>query len=94
MEEIEKYLLEDEESQKSEDDSTPEIEPQINSSSVISPLTIDQAVQSPNNSNSYYNNIAAINHTSSDVTTINHRNNTHQIYQPIHHRYFNNNYGI
>lgn len=94
MEEIEKYLLEDEGSQKSEDESTLEIESQINGSD-ISPLTIAQNVQLPNNENAYYdNNNAAIVHAPSDVTTINYRNNTNQVYQPIHHRHFNNNYGI
>lgn len=94
MEDIEKYLLDDEDFQKSEDELTLEIEPQVNTvSDNISPLTSAQTIQSPNSNNSYFNNDSAIVHTSSDITTINHRNNTHQLYQPTH-RHFNNNYGI
>jgi len=46
----------------------------------------------PDSNIGYYNHYE-LTHTAPDVTTINYRNNTNQIYQPIHHRHFNNNYG-
>lgn len=97
---IEKYLLEDE----VEDESDEEVEQlenqstfqnnqsQINTiSDSKSPITLVKTIDLPDSNISYYNNYELA-HTSQDVPTINYRN-TNQIYQPIHHRHFNNNYG-
>lgn len=106
MTDIEKHLLEekddyaeiaDEEPQQLfEERSTLETEPIANNvSNSISPLTIDQTVQSSNSNNHYYNfNNSESVHTTPNVTTINHRSNTNQATSPIHQRHFNNNYGI
>lgn len=106
MTDIEKHLLEDkddyteiadeEPQQLFEEQSTLETNLFVNTvSNSISPLTIDQTIQSSNSNNRNYNfNTSESVHTTSNVTTINHRNNTNQANQPIHHRHFNNNYGI
>lgn len=104
VENIEKHLLEiedeneetvDEESQHIlSDQAAIEFIPQNNTlPNSIPPLTIDQRAQSPNSNNSYLNYNADITHSTSSTTNINHRSNTHQTYQPIYHRNFNNNYG-
>jgi hypothetical protein len=101
VENLEKYLLEDEEcfeetaDEQFEEQSTFEIKEQfITVPNNISPMTINQTIQSPNNTSGFYsyNNSELV--PLSDIATINHRNNTHQTYQPIHHRHFNNNYGM
>jgi len=95
---IEKYFLEDE-LQEESDEETQQFEDQSkfkNNNSEIniisenkSPVTLAEKMHMPDIDIGYYNNT----HTTQDVTTINFRNSTNQIYQPIHHRHFNNNYG-
>lgn len=101
MNDIEKYLLEDDEDPLLDEKSKQLFESkstlEMNSvSDNTSPLTLVQTIQSPNSNNSYYNyNNSELVHTPSNLTTINHRSNTaHQTNQPVHHRIFNNNYGI
>lgn len=101
MENLEKYLLEDQDDyeetadEKFENQSTFEIKEQIITvPNNTSPLILDQTIQSPNSIGGFYNhNNSELVH-SSDLATINHRSNTHQTYQPIHQRHFNNNYGM
>lgn len=107
MKDIEKYLLEDEDNSENtlldekseqlfENQSTLEIKTQMdNAFDNVSSLPLAQTIQSPNSNNSYYNyNNSEITNTTSNLTTINHRSNTHQTNQPVHHRLFNNNYGM
>lgn len=102
VEDIEKYLLEDEttdiveESQLFDDHSILETKPSIhNTIGHISQQTLDQPTQLANNDNNYYiYNSPQLVHSVSNPSTVNHRNSTHQTFQPIHHRNFNNNYGI
>ncbi|XP_022172907.1 zinc finger protein-like 1 isoform X1 [Myzus persicae] len=101
---IEKYLIEDE-LHELEEESDEEIQQfenlstlkdntsQINiSGNNISPITLAEKMHLPDSNIGYYNNYELA-QTIPDVTTINYRNNTNQMYQPIHHRHFNNNYG-
>lgn len=100
MEDLEKYLLEDKDDyeeiadEQFDDQSTFGTKQHINTvTNNTSPFTLDQTIQLPNSKSGFYNyNNSELVH-SSDVTTINHRGNTHQTYQPIHHRHFNN-YGM
>jgi len=101
---IEKYLIEDElhELGEESDEEIQQFENQStlkNNTSQInintdnkSPITLAEKMSLPDSSIGYYNHYE-LTHTAPDVTTINYRNNTNQIYQPIHHRHFNNNYG-
>ncbi|XP_025198372.1 zinc finger protein-like 1 homolog [Melanaphis sacchari] len=94
---IEKYLLEDENHELEESDE--EIQQFENNKSQMNIISDNKSPISPvekmhlANSNIDYYNHYELAHTTPDVTTINYRNNTNQIYQPIHHRHFNNNYG-
>ncbi|CAH1731618.1 unnamed protein product [Aphis gossypii] len=95
---IEKYLLEDEVHEPGEE-SDEEIQQLENNKSQIniisdnkSPTTLAEKMHLADSNIDYYNHYELA-HTTPDVTTINYRNNTNQIYQPIHHRHFNNNYG-
>ena len=103
MNDIEKYLIEDElhELGEESDEETQQFEnlsafknnqSQINIiSDNKSPITLAEKMHLPDSNISYYNHYE-LTHTAPDATTINYRN-TNQIYQPIHHRHFNNNYG-
>lgn len=97
VEDLEKYLLEENEYEEIIDeqfDQSFDIEQQINTVPNNTPFTLDQTIQSPNSKSDFYNfNNSELVH-SSDLATINHRSNTHQTYQPIHHRHFNSNYGM
>lgn len=95
VEDIEKHLLEDKDNDENEnshlfeDHSTLETKPVVNTlSDHVSPLTAN-TLQSIN-SNFSYNNSEFVKPTSNS-STVNHRSNTNQ---PIHHRHFNNNYGM
>jgi len=102
--EIEKYLIEDEHHEPGEE-SDEEIQQFENLSTFknntsqiniiadnTSPVTLAEKMRLPDSNIGYYNNYE-LTHITPDVTTINYRNNTNQMYQPIHHRHFNNNYG-
>ncbi|XP_026816361.1 zinc finger protein-like 1 [Rhopalosiphum maidis] len=95
---IEKYLLEDElhEPEEESDEEVQQFENYTSQTNIISdnksPITPAEKMHLADSNIDYYNHYELA-HTVPDVTTINYRNNTNQIYQPIHHRHFNNNYG-
>lgn len=92
MDDVEKYLLEDEDTVLDEKSQLFENTSTLKMNSVSD----NEAIQLPNSNNSSYNyNNSELVHTTSNLTTINYRNNTtHQTNQPVHQRLFNNNYGI
>lgn len=104
MNDIEKYLIEDELRELGEEsdeeiqqfESLSTFKDNISQINIIadnsSPITLAAKMHLPDSNNDYYNRFE-LTHTAPDVTSINYRNNTNQIYQPIHHRHFNNNYG-
>jgi len=95
---IEKYLLENElhEPEEESDEEIQQFEDYTSQTNIISdnksPITLAEKMHLADSNIDYYNHYELA-HTVPDVTTINYRNNTNQIYQPIHHRHFNNNYG-
>lgn len=102
MEDIEKYLLEDETADTIEEpqlfDNRSILETKLAIHNAIghnSQQTPNQPTQLANNDNNYYiYDSPQLVHSITNPSTVNHRNSTHQTFQPIHHRNFNNNYGI